>query len=112
MIIPGPLTDGDDAPFRPDAVIENYYRDVADNFAFEVAAGAAKGDPQQGFVGVATYNHPIGFGQGAQGMRAINKTTPPKHGSVHITRVDGPVVTLVAKDGAVFSFDFQTYTMT
>jgi hypothetical protein len=112
-IISGPLMDGDGVPFLYDAVIENFYREFANNFMFVVAAGVAQGYPREGFVGVASENHLIGFSQGAQGLRALNKTvTPTLHGSVHITHVNGPLVTLVAQDGAVFYFDYQTYIIT
>ncbi|MHB8646673.1 MAG: hypothetical protein ACYDAR_12865 [Thermomicrobiales bacterium] len=45
------------------------------------------------------------------GLFVVNKSpTPTKHGSVHITVVNGSLVTLVAADGTTFIFDDTTYT--
>ncbi len=102
-IIPGPLPGEDDFPFRHDATVENFYRIFLDNRIFVVAAGATQTDPLQGFVGVAAYNK--------TGLQPLNKSlTPTKHGSVHITAVNGSLVTLVAVDGTMFVFDDTTYT--
>jgi hypothetical protein len=101
-IIVGPLPPPDDFPFRNDAIIENFSRAFPHDSMFIVAAGAANNDPQQGFVGVAT--------SGRTGLYALNKSlTPTKHGSVHITAVNGSLVTLMAQDGTTFTFDDTTY---
>jgi hypothetical protein len=103
-IFSGPPFAPDDRPFREDATIENFYRSFPNNDMFIVVAGVAKDDPQQGFVGVAQ-------AQIKGGMIALNKSrTPTKHGSVHITAVNGSLVTLTASDGTIFTFDYNSYT--
>ncbi|MHB8647327.1 MAG: hypothetical protein ACYDAR_16200 [Thermomicrobiales bacterium] len=105
-IISGPLPIGDDRVFRNDATIENYWRAFTSPYGpymFVVAAGVRQDDPQQGFVGVALYQH--------NALESLNKSpTPTKHGNVHITAVNGSLVTLVAADGTVFTFDDTTFT--
>lgn len=88
--------------FRNDATIENFYRTFPDNRVFVVAAGAAISDRQQGFVGTGRFDK--------TGLVVLNESpTPAKHGSVHITAVNGSLVTLIAKDGTTFTFDYNTY---
>ena len=102
-IITGPLPDEDSFTFANTAVIENFYRAFPNSSAFVVAAGASKRDPQQGFVGVAAAQK--------TGLVVLNTSlTPTKHGSVHITAVNGSLVTLAAADGTTFTFDDTTYT--
>lgn len=102
-IIAGSLPDEDSYVFANKAIIDNFYRAFPNSSEFVVAAGASKGDPQQGFVGVAITQK--------NGLVVLNTSlTPTKHGSVHITAVNGTIVTLVATDGTSFTFDDTTYT--
>ncbi len=102
-LIAGPLPPDYGPAFRSDAIIENFWRQFPNDNLFVIVAGAVKSDPQQGFVGVATFQK--------TGLVALNKSlTPTKHGSVHITAVNGSLVTLIATDGTTFIFDDTTYT--
>lgn len=104
-IIFGPLSREYDLVFRDRAIIENFWctYNTPGNNMFVVVAGAPVGDPSQGFVGVAVWQK--------TGLRLLKSTvTPTKHGSVHVTAVNGSLVTLVAADGTTFVFDYVTYT--
>jgi hypothetical protein len=103
-IIAGTVSPDYSRPYGDDLVIENYYAAYANDVLFVVVAGSVKGDAERGFVGVATT-------QVKHGLVSDNRSfTPTKHGSVHITAVNGSLVTLVATDGTTFTFDYATYT--
>lgn len=102
-IIAGTVPPDYGRPYGDDSVIENYYAAYANEVLFVVVAGSVKGDAEQGFVGVATTDVKHGL------VPANKSLTPTKHGSVHITAVNGSLVTLVASDGTTFTFDYSTY---
>jgi hypothetical protein len=67
--------------------------------------GGVAEDPQQGYVAVAAGTDVNGPHRDYQ-----EYLTPTKHGAVKITAVNGTLVSLVAKDGTVFTFDLATRT--
>jgi hypothetical protein len=72
-------------------------------FAITYPDGREVRDEQQGYIAVD-----IGPATPGPGQNYHEYLTPTKHGALEITAVDGTKVSLVAKDGAIFTFDLDT----
>lgn len=82
--------------------ITNKWQDSINSRLVTVWAGALTADPQQGVVVVI--DGPIA----AMSPPPQPRTTPTKHGAVRVTAVNGPLLTLTAIDGTIFTFDRTT----
>lgn len=89
-------------PYNRAQVAENQWHGYLNGRAVGVWAGITHNDAGQGMVGIAIANQ-----SGAKDTYT-EYLTPRKAGGVHITEVNGAIVSLLAKDGTTFVFDLQT----
>jgi len=90
----------------PEDWIVSIFNVYSDGVSIVMFAGSSVTDPTQGVVGMRKDNP----SDGSKPSTLVN--TPGKHGFVRITAVNGSVVSLVAKDGTTFTFDYDTLKFT
>lgn len=97
------IVDSRDNPFRRTQPAQNTWFGEYNGENMAVFAGNLYNDLSQGLVGVAT-----GLDGDITTAKYTEYLTPQKAGPVRITAVNGTRLTLEAKDGTTFIFDYAT----